>query len=456
MILGILTASSLMAFPVQKLADPFDPASFVLTEKWAYSVLPPVAVVPKDAVSVQWSSTGKYLLIGVKEPSLSPGFVRGILSGQPSPKPSESYYVWDKASGRTTKIGAIPNLYDESRRFLAIEGTDSMAAVVEAISPGIGSKESRLEVALIDLANARLKRIVPFPNEDNSFVQIFRAPKRWGLVAAQTVAGHGPERVPSISVALMNSDGRVLKRLALPNASLNGVQWHRNGDLVRFRISSRGPAGILQTTPTFDLSQGGQPVDADPGPMDGINTPEPDLEALILGVTTKTGVVETRLFTAWLRSTKPTERTEVMLQANAQKIELAPTQDAVAMIDNGVATVRQLVELPIEAYLRLKNNAERSRAVLNAKMVGTALHMYAADNNDAFPDRDQWANGDSVYPYLKNRDILNGFVYTFAGGSVSNVANPSGTMVGYIPCAGGYAVTFVDSSVRWMPELPKS
>jgi len=183
---------------------------------------------------------------------------------------------------------------------------------------------------------------------------------------------------------------------------------------------------------------------------------EGDLEILMAPSQTQVGTVKRTFTSAWLKSRKPTEQSEFLLTPRATLAVLSPSSDAVAVLDQGVLTVWPLAAVSKEAYYQAKSAAERTLLMNKAKQVGTALHMFAADHDDRFPTSEEWAGGDGVYPYIKNRSIMEGFVYTFAGGAFDSITNPSGTMVGYVAGPGGFAVTFADSSVRWLKELPKT
>jgi prepilin-type processing-associated H-X9-DG protein len=53
---------------------------------------------------------------------------------------------------------------------------------------------------------------------------------------------------------------------------------------------------------------------------------------------------------------------------------------------------------------------------------------------------------------VKNSSILEGFVYTFKGGKLSDVDKPAETVLGYIEGPGGRAVAYLDGHVKWVPN----
>ncbi len=129
---------------------------------------------------------------------------------------------------------------------------------------------------------------------------------------------------------------------------------------------------------------------------------------------------------------------------------VSPRNDVVAFISGQSAFVRALLKIKRSDYDTAMIDADRQKAMRNAKQVGLALAMYSGDADDAFPP-----GGDireSVMPYVKNRSMLDGFTYTYGGGTVSG--NPSTTELGYVGTVGGRMVVYADGSVKFVPDAP--
>jgi prepilin-type processing-associated H-X9-DG protein len=75
--------------------------------------------------------------------------------------------------------------------------------------------------------------------------------------------------------------------------------------------------------------------------------------------------------------------------------------------------------------------------------------MLAMDNDDVVPSG---LSNDQLMPYLKNQDLLNGFNYTFEGGSLSGISNPTDTEMGYVIGPGGRAIVYADGHAQWKPD----
>jgi prepilin-type processing-associated H-X9-DG protein len=46
--------------------------------------------------------------------------------------------------------------------------------------------------------------------------------------------------------------------------------------------------------------------------------------------------------------------------------------------------------------------------------------------------------------------MVNQFVYTFWGGNLAEIKEPSKEVMGYVPGPGGRAVTYLDGHVKWV------
>ena len=87
---------------------------------------------------------------------------------------------------------------------------------------------------------------------------------------------------------------------------------------------------------------------------------------------------------------------------------------------------------------------------MRAKQVGIALLMYATDYDDEI--RSDLDLNKDLSPYVVNNKMLEGFVYTFAGGNIYEVESPSTTVLGYIDTKHGRAIVYLDSHAEWVSK----
>lgn len=151
----------------------------------------------------------------------------------------------------------------------------------------------------------------------------------------------------------------------------------------------------------------------------------------------------------------PTDRKEPdspgIVDVEVERIEVSPTGGHVAYTHKGIAMVRQLVEVPRTVYEQARDAAARTEALSKGKQCALALIMFATDNDDKLPsNKGDWAG--SIMPYLKNASILEGFVYTYSGGFMSEIGSPATQEIGYVNAPGGRAIVYADGHVKFVAD----
>jgi hypothetical protein len=149
----------------------------------------------------------------------------------------------------------------------------------------------------------------------------------------------------------------------------------------------------------------------------------------------------------YLHSVTAKSSRDVLLSAGAHDPVINPTHDAVLFsVDHTLRTVR-IVKAPADSLDRLKK-ALKWQAISYAKQAGLATIMYAGDNDDQYP-----SGKESISPYLKSDDILDGFVYTLSGNlNASQIESPAETVMGYVEGPGGRAVVYTDGHSKWIND----
>ncbi|MBS1709361.1 MAG: hypothetical protein JSS65_11670 [Armatimonadetes bacterium] len=108
---------------------------------------------------------------------------------------------------------------------------------------------------------------------------------------------------------------------------------------------------------------------------------------------------------------------------------------------------------PIDVDMLEKAMAARAKAKAmdKAKQVALALIIYSADFDDVMPPNSNWQ--ENVYPYMKNKDLANGFVYSLNGNDAGKITDPANTMLGSVDTPYGRAVAYADGHVKWVPGV---
>jgi hypothetical protein len=141
--------------------------------------------------------------------------------------------------------------------------------------------------------------------------------------------------------------------------------------------------------------------------------------------------------------------TEIVAADVGSAFGVAPGETALFYTVEGVALVRELIPVDYDLLKSAKDAAQRAAALSQAKQVGLAVIMFAADNDDIIPTG---LSNDQINLYLKNDELLIGFNYKFGGGNLSEIQNPSETEMGYVLGPGGRAIIYLDGHAQWKPN----
>jgi prepilin-type processing-associated H-X9-DG protein len=141
--------------------------------------------------------------------------------------------------------------------------------------------------------------------------------------------------------------------------------------------------------------------------------------------------------------------TRAKLCLSNTRTTFGPTNDCVVYEDAGALLIREIKPMDPAIARKLLAMEAKRKAIFDAKQAATGLIVYAADN-DVLPGAEGWEN--KVGPYFKNTDFLRDFNYTFKGGSMSSIQDPSSTELGFIVGPGGRAVAYCDGHVKWIPN----
>ncbi len=149
----------------------------------------------------------------------------------------------------------------------------------------------------------------------------------------------------------------------------------------------------------------------------------------------------------WLGQAGDDERAvgRVLLSGDAGDVAaVAPDHSAVVYVVNGVALLQELYPVSAELLRRQRQEAEEAAALSRAKQVGLALMMFAADHGGTLPQ-----DADAILPYLRERETLEGFVFTGRGLKLGDLSDPGRVEIGYFPRSDGQRiVVYADGRVE--------
>ena len=437
----------------------FDPLNdIVFTETKAIALMPPLVIGKGSPKSATWSPDGELLFVEAEDVKVSPtDLANMVLGGTPArPVQSEivlSFFNLDKQL--QTIVWRFPS---KGTRVENVEWMPGNRAILfSMLEPVIHGKETDWvhNVYRASATTGRAARILQLPNVHG--VHIFSHPKAKGaVVMSMAVVGQSApqsgERPQFDWVAYwVGADGNQGPSIGMRGVK-GGVFWGANGDGPYTLEVSRDPGSGKQKVDYHVLNFAAGTTSPVATPALEEHPAESTFEFELRDGQSMSviGTAQARRKSLWLLSTAKTERQFALVAAETDQYSLSPTGQGVFYSSKGIGMVRPLASMPKDAAIKALEAAERNIAMNHAKQAGLALMMYAADYDDMLPGAGDIT--DQVLPYTKNREILDGFVYTYGGGSMTDIDNPAKTEIGYRMGPNGRAVVYADGHVQWIPN----
>lgn len=441
---AVLLASGPAARAQLRAASP-GPESFVLTEKDAVLLDLPELAAPGLVTQALWSPSGKYVLTAREKMD-----VASVLKGNPSME--SGYVLWSMATRQRRDLWKSTGGPEGIEPFHWLGQSDVALAVINQPAPpprpGAGPQAAKPAperwVLRIDAARGTARALLKLPLD--SFIDASPHRPVAALYSRQEK-----------SFRLISADGAIRDLSPLVSRLMLGpFIWSEDGSRLEFdgaelpddpkqrprfaRHSLDLASGRLTRRPERPPVLAWTPRPAPSGPF-----------RLRSGtLTARQDKASQDLHPLWLEVTSPTEQPLALVSGNSPEGLLSPRMDAVLYTSEGAAWVRPLLRIDKAVYYAARNAAERARLSSNMKQVGLGVMMYAQDFDETLPG----AGSDLetlLDPYIKNRTVFEGLVYTFPGGPLRDVPEPAKTQLGYVPAPGGRILLFVDGHVQFEP-----
>jgi hypothetical protein len=410
---------------------------FVLTDKWAYELLPAELVCAPAARDAYWSPTGRSLLIDRESrPVLTP-------TGRQRFPGEWSLVTWNAASHRMEVVWKRPKGRSESISVRWMPESDIAFVAVSytpAPTPGTPEPSERAALLWVDAASARMRPLA-WP-VDCSVVDIYPAS------GSAYVAVSSLEQQRE-ALRLIRPDGTISPPVALPERVFP-AEWSEDGRLFFLRQITRQP-GQKPIITWYALDPRSGTIAMTPEPPKPRNRMDKEQSPLSTERGKTTVTIEGARVSVpceWLVSATPGKLPRALICANAERAQLSPDGSFVSYFSQDAAWVRPIRRMTMAQY----EEEMREWAIVSAKQVGIAVAMYTQDYDEKFPPADGF--GDRVFPYIKDDNMLGEFVYTFHETAMGDIAAPAGTEIGYISGPGGRAVVYADGHIQWSPDRP--
>ena len=439
---------TLVGFNVQGMG-PDHTRDALLTEKDAVFLLEPEVVAASGANRLRWSPDGTFLLVQ-RTQLTGPHPFTLLAQGKPFDRQiagEHQFLIYSAPSRKTVTSLRLP-MSSTIREIAWLPGSSKALVLADEViqrdPAGPADVEQNLYWVTASGESRRLAR-----SADNEMLQLFVSPVRPMAALARTklIRRKGAPEEETQTLQFFDGEGRALGNVGFTDPT-DELVWGGDGSVyatVR-RVENR-----KLVTDWFALS----PTRGTRQKLDRWSPPAPkkapDTEFVVESVKVPSAAKEMPPVEAVVMAQRAKPQTFVFVSTDAGLGALSPNETSVAYVHRGVAMVRQVTRLPKQLYIEMKSAADRAVAMSNSKQAALALIMNAADHDDTLVA----SNGDwrsAIGPYLKNDQILNGFVYTYGGGPMSAIENPAETVVGYTPGPGGRAVAYADGHVKWIPD----
>ncbi|MBX3095626.1 MAG: hypothetical protein KF812_02070 [Fimbriimonadaceae bacterium] len=432
-LLLLLAGATLALTPAQTGINPF--AAYFRDAEAAYALLPPVDLGFDNVAGIQ--PIGKKLFVfqfDSREPFLDVPVpeTQGVLRAS----------IYDPVSRRKTAITGIPF---ETMNFEVVSLGQSIA-VLKWINVIEG--EWTTITFLLSLDSGRGQRI--------NHPQI--------EVAEISASGRLLALVSQMKIYVYDMQGNLVRERGIEGLTFP-IYGSREGLVIMGREGPRGPMKVLRYDVDNDrftevepeqINQRFTTTQADEGERNGffVNA-MPHSSDFLDGdagglVRIGTYLAARQLESNEPRSPLPHERPRFATVTGGASNVLLFNDDRILILQSRRLLERKIEEVDLDQYKIAVVEDVKRKAMGQAKQLGTAAHIYAADYDDHFPMSGDWQS--MLDPYSRNRSIFDNAVITTNGENISEIDRICEFVMGWVQTPYGRAVIRGDSSVRWIPN----
>lgn len=426
----------------------FNPRTdMIFTAKDAVVVMPPTVVTKGKPDSGTWSRDGKWLFLSSIETktdakSLASHIVGDQAGSQEASETVLSIFGVDKRN--QIQLSRFPSKRASVDQIEWLPGNRLVAFLVSEVIRKQPDEEVTSQVLFVASANnGQTTQLLRAPASGR--IDVHSHPLARGAVVV--VSEESKEGSEVTRASWMGPDGKLGPTIQL-SAGVDGFFWDPKGrgPYVHQRVVNRE---TRKASVNFFL------VDFQTGVLLPVEEPsvgseegkEPDFNVKYGASISELSQARVQRRSLWLESVFESDYKFSLITPEANEYEVSPTSDAIYYESQGLGMVRMLPRISKEAA----SKALQSLVMRDAKQVGLAMLMYAADYDDEMViNNGDWM--DNVLPYIKNRGVMDGFTYTYSGGNMTEIKDPANTEMGYKEGPGGRAVVYADGHVKWIPN----
>lgn len=437
------------------------PANYITYRSRAFLVAPPVLICGPKVVSASWSPDGLFMLIQQQTAATSVRDVEEAYNATVKEREETLVKLYSLGTGLTSdlmrldskesQIAQVQWIPSSDRAFMVVlESSDDSAAHPQAKLYGVNAVDGTADPLRPWNSTEKPVSLDLFPSTTQAYAFVRSsfgtAPEKSNTPAQGDTNKH--------ELALLNAEGKYVL-IRTPDGYKDVLPlWSKDGTKAyAFARPRAGEGKKLQwyqvSLSNGALSEASRPADLAMG--------EGQLAALLsvreVRTASTNGSLTRSIQNVWLETVDPDAQNRLLLAGDAREGAVSRTLSAASYITQDSLFMRPIIEVPKSKFDEAVVMDKRRVQMARAKNAGLALLMFSQDNDDILP-ADRKGINELLGPYLAPGFSLDDFVYTFQGGPINDLKNPSATQLGYIDAGDGLAVIYADGHVQWKPKSP--
>ena len=432
---------------------------FVVAGKDVYMMFPQEFICGPQVQQLAWSPDGERLAVLRNFTDATPDMIKELVQAKegdrPQWDPEQQVIVYSTVTRKTTTLLKLKLSQGQIHSVNWIAGSSSLIIEATFAEPG-DANGGHVSLLILTTGGQTLnvaqydptKPCEAVPSPYKPIVVLVEHPP-YVAAASTTTFAATPTREPA-TIRFFGTDGVLSNAVKMPGSTCL-PHWSSNGQFYVMSVE-RSPNEAHAKRNWYLFNRSTQKFESAIPPDSNVLFAGQEPRELILSdLTPKLSDMKVGINapTVVISAAGAKDDELSVVTTDGSRGDLSPKINAVSYQSQGSLMVRPMVKVPLAAYLKAKERALRTTLLSNAKQVALALIMHGGDNDDNYiSNKGDWKS--ALNPYLKNDRLLDGFNYTFPGGSMTAIESPASTILGYIDGPGGRAVAYADGHCKWV------
>ena len=410
------------------------------------------------------SPNDRYIaVLRMEDPRLE-RFYTDPTAGLQAPNPGHEILIWDELNRKLIKAADLGKGMISPGEFQWL--SDGSAVVLQTDRREVVMRDGRpnpVQTFQIVTVNARTGRAKhrSWTPESGGDMQTAVSPVRPVIVeiayeyGQMTQQGESWIFVQTLSLTSYDRNGTVnaQRTIELRNRGFAGDwQWSKDGTELLLQTRTNASPGapsrriVLVVDPmTLAYVETGR----------GLETYSPpartsDLTLVTEPIAVERGGKSSRRIATWIEGDLESFGPRALVCVAPVPAQMSPRGRFLVYAQANALVVRRITTVDRRALEKARLAALRTEKLSNAKQLALGILMFAADHDGELPYSGSFQT--DVFPYVKTNSLFEGFVYTYSGGALYDLEDPTYTEFGYILVDGGRVVAYADGRVKFIKD----